>query len=75
MSANHSTILILGTTPTRPIKTAATAIIYQQKFKKFMSNEVTNSAAEMNHHAVDVNLALDRDDEVRPTVQYTYPFI
>jgi hypothetical protein len=48
----------------RPIKTAATAIIYQHRFKRFMTNVKTNPTKEINGHAVDVHLALDRDDEV-----------
>ncbi|KAI8578445.1 hypothetical protein K450DRAFT_246843 [Umbelopsis ramanniana AG] len=50
-----------------PIKTAATAIIYQQRFKKFMASRRKNPVGESNDHAISVNLALDRDDELLAT--------
>ncbi|KAJ2964425.1 hypothetical protein NQZ79_g644 [Umbelopsis isabellina] len=50
-----------------PTKTAATAIMYHHRFKQFMADAHTNPVKEINGHQVDVNLALDCDDELLAT--------
>lgn len=39
--------------------------MYHHRFKQFMADAHTNPVKEINGHQVDVNLALDCDDEVR----------